>query len=362
MPIPANHEDLTVEWLTEALRKTDTINQARVISFLVKPVDEGKGWVGQLVRLSLDYDAYQENAPRTMIAKFSSADPNIRLNFSYGYQTEVGFYEHIAPLVDLRTARCYYGEVDSESGEHVLLLEDLAPAQSGQRASGCSLEQAERAIREIAKFHSSLWESPHIKVLNWLPEFDLPQFQQRQDSYQQLWQTFLHKVGHQLPASILMIGERFREHYVSVANCLFQTPPRTFIHYDYQLNNILYPTSEGGSPFAVIDWQLARCGRGVLDVAYFLGQNLHPEDRRAVEIDLLRLYHDDLLACGVQNYTFEQCLHDYRLSMLYWLSGFVLTVGGGWFTAEQEHELTTIVMTRNIAAILDLDAGQLLPY
>jgi len=47
--------------------------------------------------------------------------------------------------------------------------------------------------------------------------------------------------------------------------------------------------------------------------------------------------------------------------MLNWLSGFVFTVGGSWFSAEQEKELTTIVMTRNIAAILDLDAGQLLP-
>lgn len=361
MPIPANHKVLTVEWLTEALRKTDTINQARVISFQAKPVDEGKGWVGQLVRLSLEYDASQENAPRTMIAKFSSANSNIRLNLSYGYQTEVGFYEHIAPLVELRTARCYYGEVDSESGEHVLLLEDLAPAQSGRRAAGCSLEQAERPIREIAKFHSSLWESPHIKVMNWLPDFDLPQFQERQDRYQQLWKPFLNKVGHQLPASILKMGERYRKHYVSVANCLFQTPPRTFIHYDYQLNNILYPRSENGSPFAVIDWQLARCGRGVLDVAYFLGQNLLPEDRRAGEMDLLRTYHDDLLVNGVQGYTFEQCLHDYRLSMLYWLSGFVLTVGGSWFRSEQEEELTTVVMARNIAAIIDLDAGQLLP-
>ncbi len=74
------------------------------------------------------------------------------MNLSYGYQTEVGFYEHIAPLVELRTARCYYGEVDSESGEHVLLLEDLTPAQCGQRAAGCSLEQAEQPIREIFQY------------------------------------------------------------------------------------------------------------------------------------------------------------------------------------------------------------------
>ncbi len=77
MSIPGNHKVLTVEWLTEALRKTDTIKQARVVSFQAKTVDEGKGWVGQLARLSMDYDTYQENPPRTMIAKFSSADSNI---------------------------------------------------------------------------------------------------------------------------------------------------------------------------------------------------------------------------------------------------------------------------------------------
>lgn len=361
MMIPVNHKALTGEWLTEVLREKGVINRARVKSFRARPISEGKGWVGQLVRLSLDYDADQENPPQSMIAKFSSTDPSIRANLSYGYQTEVGFYEDIAPLVDLRTARCYYGEVNSESGEHILLLEDLAPARIGQRAAGCTLEEAVRPIHKIAKFHATLWESPHIAVMNWLPEFDRPQFQQRQENYQRLWEPFLNKVGHQLPDSILKIGERYRDHYVSVAICLFQTPPLTFIHYDYQLDNFLYPVSEGGSCFAVIDWQLARCGRGVLDVAYFLGQNLHPEDRRAGEMDLLRIYHDALLTNGVQGYTFEQCLHDYRLSMLYWLSGFVLTVGGGWFTAEQEQELITVVMPRNIAAVLDLDAGQLLP-
>lgn len=50
----------------------------------------------------------------------------------------------------------------------------------------------------------------------------------------------------------------------------------------------------------------------VRDAAYFLGSSLSVEDRRAHEEPLLRLYHDELLAQGVQGFSWEQCREEYR--------------------------------------------------
>lgn len=53
--------------------------------------------------------------------------------------------------------------------------------------------------------------------------------------------------------------------------------------------------SECGTLFTVVDRQLLSRGRGVWDVAYLLSQNLAPEDRRAIEMDLLGAYHQLLV-------------------------------------------------------------------
>ena len=54
--------------------------------------------------------------------------------------------------------------------------------------------------------------------------------------------------------------------------------------------------------------------RGVVDVAEWIRGQLDPKIRRAVEPDLIRTYHDALLAHGVQEYAIDQCLADYQLA------------------------------------------------
>jgi hypothetical protein len=44
LTIPASPEALTTEWLTQALRSTGTITDARVTSCHIEPIGEGKGF------------------------------------------------------------------------------------------------------------------------------------------------------------------------------------------------------------------------------------------------------------------------------------------------------------------------------
>jgi len=56
MEIPIGPEALTPEWLTLALRTTETIRHANVRSFQTHKIGEVGGITGQLVRVSLVYD------------------------------------------------------------------------------------------------------------------------------------------------------------------------------------------------------------------------------------------------------------------------------------------------------------------
>ena len=47
--------------------------------------------------------------------------------------------------------------------------------------------------------------------------------------------------------------------------------------------------------------------------------------------------------------------------MLFWLYAMVFSVGGGWFTEEQEAAIVNTLLPRASAAVLDLNAGELLP-
>jgi len=213
MKIPMGPGELTTKWLSDALRETGTLKRARVTSFVTQIMgdEEGLTGSGQMARLQLAYDQDEANAPRTLIAKFSSPDSVLRAEFhSYElYEREVRFYQELAHQVELRTPICYYSALDRESGHCVLLLEDLAPVRSGgDNYALCSFEEADLAMRAIAKFHATWWESPKLAELTWLrrgAEF----YKGFHEAYQQRWEPFLHEVGHMMASPIIDLLPNF---------------------------------------------------------------------------------------------------------------------------------------------------------
>jgi aminoglycoside phosphotransferase (APT) family kinase protein len=361
LKIPAAVEDLDAAWLTAALRQGGVLREAAVASFEIGPLADGEGFMGQLLRVRPAYDLEEPDAPASLVVKLSSQTPEMRQRVAtrLGYQREVRFYQRLAHRTSLPTPRCYYAEVDGETGLHVLLLQDLAPGRSGSTVAGCSPEQAELAVHEIAHFHAAWWETPELERLEWLTDRDFDPAALR-EAHDRWWPDFLDQAGHRLPDPVREIGARLGEHRARVMRHLTRTPPRTLVHSDYKLDNLVFGTGEHSAPLVVLDWQLMRRGRGVFDVAFFLSQNLPPGERRAVERDLLTAYHGILLEEGVRGYTFEQCRYDYRMSLLQRFGALISTIAAMPFTQEQIEMHVDVLLPRCCAAILDLDAGELL--
>jgi hypothetical protein len=269
----------------------------------------------------------------------------------------------LAKNVSLRTPSCYYSDLNLESGEHIVLLEDLAPAVTGDLAAGCSLEQAELAIREVARFHAHWWQDPKLEQLAWLRRSrDPADYQGFQQAYLQKWGSFLEKAGQAMPAMAIVLGERLGKHLAQVAEQLFLRPPRTLTHGDYHLQNLLFTASPKEDSLFVIDWQAVGCGRGIVDAALFLGTSLRPHERRAKEMELMEIYQATLADNGVSGYGFDRCFYDYRLSMLLILAAMVLNIGNGILTGEKMLRLMAEnLVPRICSAILELESGALLP-
>jgi aminoglycoside/choline kinase family phosphotransferase len=365
LSIPKTPEDLTPEWLTAALRETETIKTSTVTAFDVEPdIGAGFGLMGQLARLALRYDQPEPepDAPASLIAKFPTYAPDNRgvadvLRF---YETEIRFYEEIADEIELRTPRRYYSAKATDSTDFILLLEDLAPAQVGDQVAGCSIDQAELVIRELATFHAAWWEDPRLADMDWLIAINDPvRVQAAQDLYEHAWGPCQENLGHLLPPEIVELGEAFGAKLPQIID-LLANRPFTISHGDYRLDNLFFASPDGGAPLTVIDWQIMSTARGPFDFAYFMAGALAPAERKVTEMDLLRTYHGILTDRGVQGYGFDQCLLDYRTSMLFcWQYAVVISTLN--LTNERGLALATGYMERTVAAITDLNAVELMP-
>jgi hypothetical protein len=284
-------EDITPDWLSEVLG-------VDVVAATSERV--GDGLVGMNVRYRLTFASEPpEGTPVTVVAKLPSPDETSRATgvALRNYEREVAFYRLIAPTVDIRTARCFHAEWDPTTGDFTLLLEDLSPAVQGNQITGCDIDQARLAVRELAALHAPRWADPSLHEHDWLTRRNEGDSTFIVALYQQMWPAFALQYGRYLTPEQLVLGEAFGSEIGRYLDGT--TGPLTVTHGDYRLDNMMFGTSAGGYPLAVVDWQTPGHGVPWGDLSYFIGAGLLPPDRRSHERDLVELYREELGTRGV---------------------------------------------------------------
>ncbi len=354
MNIPDGPEELSPCWLTDALRESGVITDATVESVRVDPASVRKGNLGRLDRIVLEYDHVEPGAPMSIITKFHPSEIELRKFVAEANRTEVRFYEEVAPNLQMHTPRRYFSAFDEDSGKSLLLLEDLGRYRVVDEIPGCTVDEAELITDRLASLHAEWWDSPRLHQLDWLQPFN---------------KSFSVEItGHPvrsfdgpLPESVREIGAAIKDHYMDLFD-LQSRPPLTIALNDIKIRHVLFSPERGSGDFAVVDFQLVVRARGVLDLARFYGGSLDTELRRASEMMLLESYHKRLLASGVEGYSFEECLTDYRLGHLQNLADLMaieaqdLQQRGG----DRAVQIQQVQLERYAAAITDLDCGDLL--
>ena len=345
-------------WLTDVLRYARVLDDAAVTG--VERLRIGTGQMGQNVAFSLTYDRPVSGAPATVVGKFPSPEPKSRAAAKTfrTYEREVGFYQEIAGTVDIRVPHCYLADIDLETGDFVLLFEDLRPAVQGNQLAGCSVEHAGLAMDELAALHAPRWGDPSLANIAWLGQSeDAEPNEMIQRVYQGLWPGFVTQFGPALSAEELALGEAF-------GTCMkewrsLSSPPYTVTHGDYRVDNMLFGTEEGGYPLTTVDWQTVGHWQGIMDAAYFIGNGPRVPDRRAHEIDLLRRYYDGLCGRGVTGYEWDRCFLDYRRATL---AGILMTVVASQVVASDERGVAMFaaMAERHFAHAVDHKAIQFL--
>lgn len=341
--------ELTAGYLTQAL--ASHLDGVTVAAVETSPI--GTGQVSDSFRLQLTYDG-PTALPPTMVAKVPAADPasrNAARTFRT-YEIEASFYSQVASDLPVALAMCYFAAYHTEQDEYVVLLEDLAPARAGDQLAGITPDQAAAAISELAALHAAGWASPALAALPWLNRASPDHAALLAATVTGLYPGFRDRYEACLQPSTLTLIDSFVPHVSDYAGD--RDEPSTIVHGDFRADNLLF----GRARPVVLDWQTCNFGAGAGDLAYFLASSLQVHHRQHCEEELVRHYHAELTAQGVE-LTWNDCWNGYRKHAF---SGIVMDIIAAMFVQRTERgdQMFTTMADRHAQHALDLDALALL--
>lgn len=336
MRLPLTTEDVTASWLSDALG-------VEVTSFEVVEVIGG---TATKMRLALEY-AGSTDLPSAMVLKGGLDIPEVgNIVGLTGYAREVEFFNDVAPSLDIKIPRSFFGAVDPESGQALVLLEDLNDrgVTFGRATSPISADTAAVALDMMARYHALWWESPRLDPLARFPGVLEPIILYLLGP--ENWEACMAR-----PRADAVVAEmRDRERVQAAVQTMWERnkeAPRCFIHGDPHLGNMYFEPD--GSP-GFLDWQGAMCGTWAHDVTYFVIGSLDIEERRKHERDLLSGYLDRLASYGAPAPGFDGAWLAYRRNVMH---GFMWVVNP---EALQPEDVNTACATRFATAAVDLES------
>lgn len=366
IPLPVTLADLNAQWLTEALRSTQTIQKSQVTSCRTETIGAGTGLMADLARIYITYDSPEKGAPKTIIAKLPASAPEnlmVALTFNF-YQREVNFYRYAAPLSCLRAPRPFYLDIDPSGQKFVMLLEDLGPATLDQ-VKGATADITYQAIIELARFHARFAPMVQNGEMKWLIDSAEPGYVALNTGiYQMALEPALKNFGGHFNASTKKVAENLYDKIPWLMTDRINSG-LTMIHGDYRLDNMFMgklPPREGfpSEGLAVVDWQIcciAECG---FDVGYHMC-SISTEVRREIEPKSLEAYYRTLIGNGIEQISFKDFLERYKRSILFTLLYGISVAGNLDLGNERGMVLTRTMLDRILTAIEDHQAGDLMP-
>jgi hypothetical protein len=314
--------NLTAAAITQALHAAGFLPDGEVVA--IEEVDRFQAFATAVCRCRLQYSPPRPSSlPETMIVKVYGPEWYRR-----GGLQDLRFYRRIAPALPSPIAPALYGLIDDPAAQTcVLLIEDLAPRY---RQVELPLSDAwlEAIVDALADLHARWWDDPQRDseamlepedtVMRMAQALPLEGLRVNMEAARQAVSRFRSRFGSELTDEEAQLLTRLADRWG--AAFLERTADQrglTLLHGDFHLlgNVFIARQPDAASPIKVIDWGQVKRGLGPHDLMFAL-LSVDATDRRSRDLALLGRYHQRLLTQGVERYDWDQCLWDYRFSLL----------------------------------------------
>ena len=330
-PVPAPP---TPTWLTMILHDSGVLPSGAVTNLIMLPTGSFNSRTGYLqVRYTSDAPP---SAPSRFVLKCNTPEA---YSIAAGAD-EVRFYRLIAEFKDHPQVipPCFAAEYDSSSGDSFLLLQDLSETHAPpitrleqiSIVNGVPLDiQQESVIDLLAVLHAYWWDHPRLVR----GEFDVGYWSHDPERFNQYlakrmaaWERLSAKDGRRIPAEIrrfyALLFERLPDYFTETLAPRFSAFRNlTLTHGDSYFCNFLCPKVPGSAPTYLMDWQSPSVDLAAYDLvnllaAFWTRAQCQEKDR---ELALLHRYYRGLLSHGVQSFTWDDLLADYRSGLIFWV-------------------------------------------
>ncbi|HZZ47852.1 MAG TPA: phosphotransferase [Pseudonocardia sp.] len=310
----------------------------------------GIGHMSDTYRLTLSGAPWPE-----LILKINSTDPDSRMTAirHRTYEIEVGFYQLVAPHVDVRIPTCHWAGFEPRDGRYAILLESVTGTRTGDQIIGCSPDEAAGALAELAPLHAQWWGDRSLAHLPWMRRYENGYRAANLTRAQVGLPDFLARFTDRLSPEAAELTESFAGQ-IHRYDRRGLAGPRTVGHGDFRADNLLF----GQHRVCLIDWQTTFLGNGLVDVSYFLGGSLTVSDRREHEKELVRGYHERIVRAGVQ-LSWEECWRTYRRHSFEGLA-MALVAAPAVKRSSRGDDMFAVMTERACQHVLDMAAGELL--
>lgn len=352
---PMHPGEITPEWITHALHGGGVLNNSSAIKLDKKLIGDEKGFLSSVVRVNIEYDKPEQGAPSSVVVKIEPEEGDFKdfgdeLN---AFQREIRFYEEVAGNVPVRLPRIYY-TVD-EPPAFSMVMEDLSAFTPGDQIVGMHEGQVNDTVDMLAKIQARYWNNEVLEGLTWMPDSNGVS-----DDYADKWGSMVEHFGHFLSPEGIGLGSRLAGH-IDWKNKEIARRQKTIVHSDLREDNLLFPPPGSDETILILDWQLAVKSNGAFDVARLLGGSEIPKERKGHHFEVLRRWYDTLVAQGVEGYSWDAAVYDFRLASLSFLCYPVHFHVGVIGATGRTKELARVIVTRSFASAVEVDAGQILP-
>lgn len=306
----------TLEQTIQALQHLGSVQAIQVLETF-------EAYADVVARLKISYSDNTTSAPKTLFCKVFGEQW-----YDNSGRAELAFYQDLAPQMPDIPVPDFYGYIDLVERKYLaLFIEDL---QTEYRPVKFPILDASLKLitDSLVSLHARWWEHDLLSQPKFLkPESGVTRMPQALYSdglavnashANQAIQTFLEKHLDDLsqPKRDLLIQlEKFWQ--PCFENRVQHSQGITLIHGDFHLlGNIFLAKQTGTEPgLKIIDWTQMKRGLGIHDLMYTL-LSVQAEDRVTRDRLFIRQYYQGLLRAGVSSYDWEQCLWDYRFSLL----------------------------------------------
>jgi hypothetical protein len=347
---------ITTDWLTSCLSKSDALTHGSVISFTL---DSGRGNWSTSGSLTLQYSTgAQGTLPKRLFLKMVDADLGDGEYFS---GSEVLYYSR--DYVDVPNApllKCYEAAYSADINRYHILLEDVAETHIEAAEKEPTLEYGLALAKGLAILHARWWGKKRLAEAK-APIHDSAYIQ----NFVQVAEPGMEHIVSQFSSELKphwgrLMRELFSEHLQAIIERSKDLNSFTLIHGDMGDANILVPR-EGDHPIYIIDrqpfnWSLTTW-LGVYDLAYAIVLDWDSDLRRQCEIPMLKQYHETLIQHGIHDYTWDHLYKDYRLCAAMCVYIAVEYCRGG--INERWTHVWLPMLKRSLTACDDLECGKL---